>query len=127
MPLTQEEKEEVKEIVEEVIEARSPMVKTLISQARKFEESPEGRLLVLETKVEDLRDEVHGLGEKVDRLGERIGDVRTELTKQIGDVKTTLSEEIGDLKGNLTAVKWFVGILVVIFGALVTAIIIKIF
>ena len=105
-----------------------------ISQAKKFGDSPEGRLLVLESKVEDLRDEVHGLGDKVDRLGERIGDVRTELKEDMGNLRSdlkgdigNLGKEIGNLKGSLTTVKWFVGILAVMFGGLITAIIIKIF
>ena len=41
--------------------------------------------------------------------------------RSIGGVKTELTIQIGDIKGNLTAVKWFVGISVMMFGALITA------
>ena len=145
MPLTQEDKEEVKKIVNETFDARASNLENIVSKTRKFEESPEGRLLVLETKTEDLRVEVHGLGEKVDRLGERIGDVRTEITGEIGGLRSevkdeigglrsevkgeigSLRDEIGELRGSINTVKWFVGIMVIIFGALVTGIIVKLF
>jgi chromosome segregation ATPase len=112
MPLTREDREEVVAIVKETMKSYDIDFAFLSEQFKKFKESPEGRLTVVEeAKVDDLARGQEGLRRDVTGLGSRLVAVETRLTgvetkvDELARNQAELREEIQSVENRLTGVE----------------------
>ncbi|ODS30978.1 MAG: hypothetical protein SCARUB_03901 [Candidatus Scalindua rubra] len=98
MSFTNDDKKAIKDILHETIMEDHKLFDDLLKNVKKFRESPEGRLAIVETKVDELKDDI-------DELRDDMKEFRKELKS--------------DIKENRNLMIWMFGIMMTIYGGLI--------
>ncbi len=122
MPLTNDDKKVVKDILHETIMEDHKLFDDLLKNVKKFRESPEGRLAIVETKVDELKDDI---GELKDDVKELRRDLKADIKENRNLIKEFRNELTSDIKENRNLTIWMFGIMMAIYGGLIVFLISK--
>lgn len=123
MNFTKEEKQGIKEILHETIMEDSLIFDDLLKNIKKFRESPEGRLAVVETKIDELKEDFKEF--RTELKGDVAG-LRTELKGDIDELKTEFNGSFNELKINFRNMMiWMFGIIMTMYGGFIVFLISK--
>lgn len=116
MTLTSDDKKEIKDILHKTILEDHKIFDDLLRNAKTFRESPEGRLAIVETKIDELKDDVDEL--KVD-MKEFKKELKGDIDENGNLIKELRKELKADIKENRNLTIWMFGIMMTIYGGLI--------